>query len=39
MRALDEEVVYGAVRFRMIALSEELQRRASVAELIDELTT
>jgi ribosomal protein S18 acetylase RimI-like enzyme len=39
MRALDEEVVYGAVRFRMIALREELQRRASVAELIDELTT
>jgi hypothetical protein len=39
MRALDEEVVYGAVRFRMIALSDELQRRASVAELIGELTT
>jgi hypothetical protein len=37
MRALDEEVVYGAVRFRMIAVSQELQRRAVVAELIDRL--
>jgi hypothetical protein len=27
------------VRFRMIALSEELQRRASVAELTGELTS
>ncbi len=27
MRELDEEVVYGAVRFRMIAVSQEMQRR------------
>ena len=27
MRKLDEEVVYGAVRFRMIAVSQELERR------------
>src|SRR6185503_6890810 len=27
MRELDEEVVYGAVRFRMIAVSQELRRR------------
>ena len=33
MRALDEEVVYGAVRFRMIAVSQELQRRIAAAEL------
>ena len=26
-RELDEEVVYGAVRFRMIAVSQEMQRR------------
>jgi hypothetical protein len=37
MRALDEEVVYGAVRFRMIAVSQELQRRAVVAALIEQL--
>ena len=29
MRELDEEVVYGAVRFRMIAVSQEMQRRMS----------
>lgn len=27
MRELDEEVVYGAVRFRMIAISQEMRRR------------
>lgn len=34
MRKLDEEVVYGAVRFRMIAVSQELERRAVAAELV-----
>lgn len=33
MRELDEEVVFGAVRFRMIAVSQELRRRLSAAEL------
>ena len=33
MRELDEEVVYGAVRFRMIALSRELERRIGAGEL------
>jgi hypothetical protein len=33
MRALDEEVVYGAVRFRMIAVSQEMQRRIAAADL------
>ena len=33
MRELDEEVVYGAVRFRMIAVSQELQGRLRGAEL------
>ena len=37
MRALDEEVVYGAVRFRMIAVSQEMQRRVVAATLVDEL--
>jgi hypothetical protein len=37
MRALDEEVVYGAVRFRMIAVSQELQRRAIVSALVGQL--
>jgi hypothetical protein len=32
-RELDQEVVYGAVRFRMIALSGEMQRRFAAAEL------
>lgn len=32
-RELDEEVVYGAVRFRMIAVNQELQRRLAAAEL------
>jgi len=37
MRALDEEVVYGAVRFRMIAVSQEMQRRFVIADLIEQL--
>src|SRR6266542_2496005 len=34
MRELDEEVVYGAVRFRMIAVSQEMQRRFAAADLV-----
>jgi len=34
MRELDEEVVYGAVRFRMIAVSQEMQRRVLPADLV-----
>lgn len=34
MRRLDEEVVHGAVRFRLIAVHQELQRRARPAELV-----
>jgi hypothetical protein len=37
MRALDEEVVYGAVRFRMIAVSQEMQRRFAAPELVRRL--
>lgn len=37
MRALDEEVVYGAVRFRMIAVNQEFCRRVAGAELIEDL--
>ena len=37
MRALDEEVVYGAVRFRMIAVSEEMHRRMHAADLVEGL--
>lgn len=37
MRALDEEVVYGAVRFRMIAVSQEMHRRIVPADLIGRL--
>jgi hypothetical protein len=36
-RDLDEEVVYGAVRFRMIAVNQELQRRLAAAELVGQL--
>jgi hypothetical protein len=36
-RELDEEVVYGAVRFRMIAVNQDLQRRIAAAELLAEL--
>jgi hypothetical protein len=37
MRELDEEIVYGAVRFRMISVSQEMQRRIAPAELAKEL--
>jgi hypothetical protein len=37
MRKLDEEVVYGAVRFRMIAVSQEMQRRLRAADLVGRL--
>ncbi len=33
-RELDEEVVYGAVRFRMVAVNQELQQRVDAAALI-----
>jgi hypothetical protein len=38
MRELDEPVVYGAVRFRMIAVRQEMQRRFAAADLAKELT-
>ena len=38
MRELDEPVVYGAVRFRMIAVRQEMQRRFAAAALAKELT-
>ena len=37
MRALDEEVVYGAVRFRIIAVSQEMHRRLHAADLVGRL--
>jgi len=37
MRKLDEEVVYGAVRFRMIAVSQEIERRIVAADLARKL--
>lgn len=37
MRRLDEEVVYGAVRFRMIAVSQEMQRHFRAADLAGDL--
>ena len=37
MRAQDKEVVYGAVRFRMIAVSQELERRLRAADLVETL--
>ncbi len=37
MRKLDEEVVYGAVRFRMIAVSQEMERRFAAADLVRQL--
>ena len=37
MRELDEEVVYGAVRFHMIAISQEMQRRIAAAGVIRQL--
>ena len=39
MRALDEEVVYGAVRFRMIAVSQEMDRRFVASDLVKQLLT
>jgi hypothetical protein len=36
-RELDEEVVYGAVRFRMIAVSQELEGRLRAADLVGQL--
>jgi len=38
MRELDEEVVYGAVRFRMISVSEEMDRRLGAAALAAQLS-
>jgi len=37
MRELDEEPVYGSVRFRMIAVSQEMQRRLVAADLVRQL--
>jgi len=37
MRALDEEPVYGSVRFRMIAVSQDMQRRFVGADLVRQL--
>lgn len=37
MRALDEEVVYGAVRFRLIAVSQEMRRRIAADDLAGQL--
>jgi hypothetical protein len=37
MRELDEEPVYGSVRFRMIAISQEMQRRFVAADLVRQL--
>jgi hypothetical protein len=37
MRELDEEPVYGSVRFRMVAVSQEMERRLRGAELSEEL--
>ncbi len=36
-RALDEEVVFGAVRFRMVAINQEMQRRVAAADVAKEL--
>jgi len=37
MRDMDHEVVYGAVRFRMIALSDEMRKRLAAAQLVRQL--
>jgi hypothetical protein len=37
MTAQDEEVIYGAVRFRMIAVSQELQRRLAAPATVQDL--
>lgn len=36
-RELDEEIVYGAVRFRMIAVSQEMQQRLAARDVAREL--
>ena len=36
-RELDEEPVYGSVRFRMVAVSQEMQRRFAAPDLVKEL--
>ena len=36
-RELDEEPVYGSVRFRMVAVSQEMQRRFAAPELVRQL--
>jgi hypothetical protein len=36
-RKLDEEVVYGAVRFRMVAVNQEMERRLAAAEVAQQL--
>lgn len=38
MREMDQEPVYGAVRFRMIAVNQELQQRLRAADLARELS-
>lgn len=37
MRELDEEPVYGSVRFRMIAVSQEMQRRLVAVDIVRQL--
>lgn len=37
MRDLDEEVVYGSVRFRMISISDEMHKRLAAARLVQQL--
>ena len=37
MRELDEEVVYGAVRFRMVAVSQEMHRRVAAEKVVRQL--
>ena len=37
MRALDKEVVYGSVRFRMIAVSQEMDRRFVAGDLVKQI--
>ena len=37
MRELDEEIVYGSVRFRMVAVAQEMQRRVSAEKVVPQL--
>lgn len=37
MRELDQEVVYGAVRFRMVAVSQEMHRRVAAEKVVQQL--